>query len=83
MLFNVGKYKILHIVIGNLNGLYNMEWRPLEVVKEERDLSIMITDDLKCGKHCAPPPSFASITRWRTVERAGGHWSTAWTIGNA
>ena len=32
----------LHMGVGNLNELYNMEGRPLEAVHEERDLGIMI-----------------------------------------
>ena len=43
MLFNIDKCKTLHIGVGNLSGLYNIEGRPLEVVHEERDLDIMIT----------------------------------------
>ena len=52
MLFNVDKCKTLHIGVGNLNELYNIEGRPLEVVPEECDLVIMITKDLKCSKQC-------------------------------
>ena len=50
MLFNTDKCKTLHIGGENLNELYNMEGRPLEAVHDERDLGIMITKDLKCGK---------------------------------
>ena len=52
MLFNVDKCKTLHIAVGNLNELHNIEGRPLESGHEERDLDIMITKDLKCSKQC-------------------------------
>ena len=52
MLFNIDKYKTLHIGRGNLNELYNMEGRPLEAVHEDHDLGIMIIKDLKCSKQC-------------------------------
>ena len=52
MLINIDKSKTLHIGGGNLNEIYNMEWRPLEAVHEERDLGIMITKDLKFSKQC-------------------------------
>ena len=52
MLCNIDKCKTLHSGSGNLQELYNMEGRSLEVVHEERDLGIMITKDLKCSKQC-------------------------------
>ena len=52
MLFNIDKCNALHIGVGNLNGLYNMEGRPLEAVHEECELGIIITKDLICSKQC-------------------------------
>ena len=50
MLFILTSVK--YIGVGNLNGLYSMEGRPLEVVHEERDLGVIIVKDLKCDKYC-------------------------------
>ena len=52
MLFIIDECKTLHIDGRNLDELYNMEGRPLEAVREERDLGIMITKDLNCSEQC-------------------------------
>ena len=41
--------KTLHI---SVDGLYSMEWKPLEEVNEKRDLVIIITKNVKYNKQC-------------------------------
>ena len=42
-------------------SLYHMEGRSFEAVHEERDLSIMITTDLKCSKQCLNIPALCAL----------------------
>ena len=53
MLFNVEKCKVLHFGTKNVNSEYLMSDTALEVVKEERDLGIIIQSNLKVSKQCA------------------------------
>jgi ribonuclease P/MRP protein subunit RPP40 len=52
MLFNVEKCKVMHMGHNNRRNIYEMEGRKLEEVKEERDLGIIVQEDLKWGKQC-------------------------------
>lgn len=53
MLFNSEKCRVMHIGIKNTRTEYRMDGTILEDIKEERDLGIIIQNDLKCAKHCA------------------------------
>jgi hypothetical protein len=53
MPFNVAKCKVMHLGHNNLNAEYYLNKQILQVVSEERDLGIIIQDDLKCSGQCA------------------------------
>ena len=53
MRFNVDKCKVMHLGRGNLRGDYEMSGGTLGAVREERDLWVRITDDLKASAQCA------------------------------
>jgi len=50
MEFNVEKCKVMHIGGKNRNYRYHMDQKELEVVEEEKDLGVLITNDLKASK---------------------------------
>jgi len=52
MLFNVDKCKVMHIGKENQNLSYYMDGKRLEDVNQEKDLGIIITNDLKPSAHC-------------------------------
>jgi hypothetical protein len=52
MLFNVDKCKVMHIGLGNGKANYEMNDKYLEEVTEERDLGVIMQNDLKCSKQC-------------------------------
>jgi len=52
MLFNFDKCKVMHIGKENQNLSYYMDGKQLEDVNQEKDLGIIITDDLKPSAHC-------------------------------
>ena len=53
MSFNVEKCKIMHIGIKNPQMPYFMDGKLLEAISEEKDLGILITDNLKPVHQCA------------------------------
>ena len=53
MRFNVDKCKVMHLGRGSLRGDYEMNGGMLGDVREERDLGVRITDDLKASAQCA------------------------------
>ena len=53
MMFNVQKCKVMHFGRGNPCNDYKMNNIPLEKVKVERDLGVLISDDLKVSSQCA------------------------------
>jgi hypothetical protein len=53
MLFNIKKCKVMHLGRANLKCEYSMEGVKLEVTKEEKDLGVLITDNLKPSAQCA------------------------------
>jgi hypothetical protein len=53
MRFNVDKCKVMHLGRGNLRGDYVMSGGTLGAVREERDLGVKITNDLKASAECA------------------------------
>ena len=52
MEFNVEKCKVMHIGGTNMNYRYYMDQKESEVVEEEKDLGVLITNDLKTSQQC-------------------------------
>src|SRR5664279_68235 len=52
MLFNIEKCKIMHIGYNNKHAEYKMDDISLEEVSDERDLGVIIQNDMKCNKQC-------------------------------
>ena len=52
MSFNVGKCKVMHLGKHNLEWNYVMRQQRLKVVAEERDLGVVLRDDLKVSSNC-------------------------------
>jgi len=52
MLFNVDKCKPMHIGNNNGKAKYEMNIKLLEEVIEERDLGVIMQNDMKCSSHC-------------------------------
>ena len=53
MLFNVDKCKVMHLGVSNENAGYFMDNSQLQAVVDERDLSIVMQNNLKVSKQCA------------------------------
>ncbi len=53
MEFNVKKCKVMHLGHNNPENKYLMKGQVLEITKEERDIGVMIRDDLKPAAQCA------------------------------
>jgi len=60
MLFNVDKCKVMHLCYNNLSNDYFMDAVQLQVVDEEKDLGVVVTDDLKWGNQCVAAVKQAS-----------------------
>ena len=52
MLFNLDKCKIMHLGYNNPNNTFLLGGHILETVDEERDLLVMILNDLKTSSQC-------------------------------
>jgi len=52
MEFDVEKCKVMHIGGTNRNCRYHMDQKKLEVVEENKDLGVLITNDLKASQQC-------------------------------
>jgi ribonuclease P/MRP protein subunit RPP40 len=50
--FNATKCKVMHVGKSNQHFRYEMENHNLSTTKEEKDLGVMITDNLKSGANC-------------------------------
>jgi len=50
ILFNVAKCKVMHIGYNNCCAEYDMYGNKLETATEEKDLGVMVSDNLKCDK---------------------------------
>ena len=46
-LFNVEKCKVMHLSYDNLHASYFMDGNRLQVVSEEKDLGVIVSEDLK------------------------------------
>ena len=53
LLFNTGKCKVLHIGNNNPNYQYKMNGQKLKQIKEEKDLGVIVDDELKFHKQTA------------------------------
>jgi Reverse transcriptase (RNA-dependent DNA polymerase) len=53
MEFNVKKCKVMHFGAANGKAKYRMNGQELDVVREERDIGVTVTDDLKPAAQCA------------------------------
>jgi len=52
MKFNVGKCKVMHLGGGNEGWNYVMDHQRLKVVREEKDLGVRLTSDMKVSTQC-------------------------------
>jgi ribonuclease P/MRP protein subunit RPP40 len=76
MSFNVGKCKVMHLGGHNLEWNYVMSQQRLKVVREERDLGVVLRDDLKVSGNCQQAYAKASrmlglmarTVRYRSLE---------------
>ena len=64
MLFNIDKCKVMHIGKNNLKTKYELDGANLDEVIEERDLGVIIQNDLKCSQHLE-----YSVQAWRPYYR--------------
>jgi hypothetical protein len=53
MEFNIDKCKVMHLGHNNKKVEYQMHGKSLEIIKEEKDLGVIISDDFKVTKQCA------------------------------
>ena len=53
MLLNVGKCKVMYLGVSNDNAGYFMDNRQSQAVVDERDLGIVMQNNLKVSKQCA------------------------------
>ena len=53
MLFNADKCKVMHMGFNNKQAKYDMNGIQLECVSEEKDLGVIISEDLKWDKQCS------------------------------
>jgi hypothetical protein len=60
MEFNIKKCKVMHFGPANNKFEYQMNGEKLDVTTEERDIGVLVTDDLKPGAQCAKAAKTAS-----------------------
>ena len=53
MLYNYDKCKVIHFGNNNTQAVYEMKGNALEVVKFERDLGVIVQNDLKVSEQCS------------------------------
>jgi hypothetical protein len=53
MEFNIKKCKVMHFGASNKKHQYTMNGQALETTREERDIGVLVTDDLKPAAQCA------------------------------
>ena len=61
MLFNIDKCKVMHFGRKNTLFSYQLENKCLEKVSEEKDLGIIISNDLKVSKQCTQAYNFTKF----------------------
>ncbi len=52
MKFNVAKCKVMHVGTSNTNSSYNLRGLQIETTDKERDLGVIISNNLKSTKQC-------------------------------
>lgn len=62
MAFNVDKCKVMHVGRTNTHPKYYMNNVQLGITKEEKDLGVIVVDDLMVAQHCAYAYSKANRT---------------------
>ena len=62
MVFNVKKCKVLHVGHNNVHHRYSMHGEVLQLVTEETDLGVIISNDLKPSKQCVSAVKKANMT---------------------
>jgi len=62
MAFNVDKCKVMHVGRTNIHSKFYMNQAELDDTAEEKDLGVIITDNLMVAKHCAYAYSKANRT---------------------
>jgi ribonuclease P/MRP protein subunit RPP40 len=60
MLFNVDKFKVMHFGYINSKSTYEMNEKDLEEISEERDLGVIVQQDLTWSKQCSKSVSTAN-----------------------
>ena len=60
MLFNIDKCKVMHIGYNNAQADYVMEGNTLNVVTEERDLGILVQNNMKWDQQCSKSVKMAN-----------------------
>ena len=76
MTFNADKCKVLHLGHRNTEAEYEIQGARLEAVQEERDLGVVVSNNLKSSKQCAEAVKKANRTlgtvkrcfKYKTVE---------------
>ena len=61
MLFNIDKCKVMHFGNNNSKSQYIMGGQPLHVISEEKDLGVLISDNIKVASQCAKAAMTANI----------------------
>jgi ribonuclease P/MRP protein subunit RPP40 len=69
MSFNVSKCKVMHVGARNPGHAYNMEGVQLSTTKEERDIGVTVSNNLRPGPQCAKAAKTASAVL-RQIARA-------------
>ena len=62
MVFNVDKCKVMHVGRTNIHSKYYMNNVQLGIAKEDKNLGIIVVDDLMVAQHCAYAYSKANRT---------------------
>jgi len=62
MAFNVDKCKVMHVGQTNIHSKYYMNNVQLGIAKEEKNLGVIVVDDLMVAQHCAHAYSKANRT---------------------
>jgi len=68
MLFNADKCKVMHMGFNNKQAKYDMNGVQLERVSEEKDLGVIISEDLKWEKQCSEAVMKAN-RMWGMIKR--------------
>ena len=53
MSFNLEKCKVMHLGYGNVMEKYTMLGKELATVKDEKDLGVMVSEDMKVSTQCS------------------------------